>query len=469
MIYFLFFIIALPFVLAIYALLSLADLKQLLYEKIIIKRLIDNRFVSTLVIKEFVKFVFSLPKNKKNEFLKNIKENKLKKLIPEISDELLRAKMRLVVENKFTKTDKSDSLYEIMEVLWHLKKNNPLKASEILNKFKDKKLKPQTAALKKMLIARFAVCEGDMQTAEAELSSAIKDFQKYRMTAETAGGYFILGNMYRAVGVFDTADFMYRAADEILQNLSSSSFRAEVLGNRSLLMSVQERFDEAQDCLDKALMIAANKPIEGFIKSQQSMLYLLQNNDKKAENTAKQMLSDPKLKPEVEALVRDTLSRLYAKKQKFKQSVSHSLAAAKLFEKLKNYSACYDAYCFSAENFINLNDFEKSEKILRMVIAKEKKQQTCFHVASAYTLLGLILLKQNKPKHAKAIFNQALKQELYNDRHIGIAIDYANLSLVEKMLGKKTIAKKNMEAALSYSKDVSPEVYNQILNGLKDI
>lgn len=455
---------------AIYALLSLKTIKQRVYEKIITKQLIDFPYSSSLVVRDLVKYILSQKKNKRRRLLDCIKNKNLKKIVPEISKELLRAKARLIIEGKFSQVSKSDTLYKLLEVNWLIKNNNLSKAREILCEIKTKGQKKDILALRKMLIAQFAICEGDMQVCEEELSSALKVFQKKNLIIEAGKGYFLLGNMYRAIGVFDTADFMYRTAAEILHNFSSQILYAEILGNQSLLMSVQERFDEAQEYLNKGLnFVPENTSIRGFLSCQEAMLSFLQGKLTEAKKQITQLLKNNKLKPEVVAVAKDIASRIYAKQKKYKQSVIFATEAGENFENLKNYAASFDSYYLAAECYMHMNNFTESEKILRNIIAKEKKQQTCFHVASAYTLLGLILLRQNRLKQAKAIFNQALEQELYNDRQIGIAIDYANLSLIEKMLGKKSTARKNLEAALSYSKDINEEVYNQILKGLKDI
>ena len=78
------------------------------------------------------------------------------------------------------------------------------------------------------------------------------------------------------------------------------------------------------------------------------------------------------------------------------------------------------------------------------------------------TLLGLILLRKKNTSGARAIFNQALKQELYNERDIGAAIDYINLAVIAKKCGKKTEMHKNLENALIYAKDIDENLYQRI-------
>ena len=72
------------------------------------------------------------------------------------------------------------------------------------------------------------------------------------------------------------------------------------------------------------------------------------------------------------------------------------------------------------------------------------------------------LLQKKDIKGAKTIFNQALKQELYNERDIGIAIDYINLAVVAKKCGEISEMQKNLEKALSYAKDIDEDLYLKI-------
>ena len=99
---------------------------------------------------------------------------------------------------------------------------------------------------------------------------------------------------------------------------------------------------------------------------------------------------------------------------------------------------------------------------MRGIIRKVPYHQSCFHIADAYTLLGLILLQTGKIGRARTIFNQALKHELSDNRSAGIAVDYANLAAAEKQCGNISAARKNLEAALAYAKDADNEVYERI-------
>ena len=84
----------------------------------------------------------------------------------------------------------------------------------------------------------------------------------------------------------------------------------------------------------------------------------------------------------------------------------------------------------------------------------------------AVMMIGLILLQKSEFSRAKAIFNLALKQELYNDRKTGIAIDYANLAMVERKCGNMSDARKNLETALKYAENTDKDLYTKIKDAL---
>ena len=71
-------------------------------------------------------------------------------------------------------------------------------------------------------------------------------------------------------------------------------------------------------------------------------------------------------------------------------------------------------------------------------------------------------MKKNEPDRAKAIFNQALSKELCNNRKTGVAIDYANLALVEKQQGHNSEAQENLKKALNLVEDVDSDLINKI-------
>ena len=91
---------------------------------------------------------------------------------------------------------------------------------------------------------------------------------------------------------------------------------------------------------------------------------------------------------------------------------------------------------------------KKAETVLRRIIQEAGGHSTSFHIANAYSLLGLVFMRRGELQRAKGLFQQSLEQEQKNDRWSGQACDYANIGLLELRCGRKEQAKTHLNAAL---------------------
>ena len=162
------------------------------------------------------------------------------------------------------------------------------------------------------------------------------------------------------------------------------------------------------------------------------------------------------------AFVLEILCRIAHVEQKWKKTIQYAKEASSIYFKNYNYSAYFECEYLIAESNLNMGYANVAEKCLRKIINQEKSYKGCFHIANAYTLLGLLLLQKNDIKAAKSIFNQSLNLELCNERDIGIAIDYTNLAIVEQKCGNKEKAKENINIAIKYAKDLDQELDEKI-------
>ena len=137
-----------------------------------------------------------------------------------------------------------------------------------------------------------------------------------------------------------------------------------------------------------------------------------------------------------------------------------------LFFKNHNYSAAFESLYIKAFALSKAKRLDESEKNLRFLLEIEKKHKHCFHIAGAYTLLGVVLLNKDQPDRAKSMFNLALSKELCNNRKTGVAIDYTNLAIVEKLQGNIEKAYENIQKALSQSNDLDENIISIIKNSL---
>jgi tetratricopeptide (TPR) repeat protein len=240
----------------------------------------------------------------------------------------------------------------------------------------------------------------------------------------------------------------------------------EVLGTLGLLMAIQKRFSEAIKYYKAAEEILENKnksELLCYILGQQSILDLIQKNYSAAENIAIKALEHA-FTGKTKAFALEVLCRIAFAKQKWKKTVQYAKDASKLYFNDRNYSSYFECEYLIAEANSNLGHVNVAETCLRKIIDQEKSHKSCFHIANAYTLLGLLLLKKNDVKGAKTVFSQSLNLELYNERNIGVAIDYTNLAIVEQKSGNIEKAKDNINIALKYAKDVDRELYENIKN-----
>jgi tetratricopeptide (TPR) repeat protein len=304
--------------------------------------------------------------------------------------------------------------------------------------------------------------EGDMLPASEDLNTSIAFFKKKNMYFEEAEAYYLLGNIHRISGIYDTAEFMLRTSLKIYSCIESAKGQAEVLGTLGLLMCVQNRFEEAYDYYNKAYKTAQGyRNLQEFIVVQQTMLDFLKNDKKQAVKRADKILKSTNNKI-VKASILDILSRISISEKKYIKAAKYSFESSQEFFTNKNYPAGLEAYYLYASALFEGGKFNESEQVLRDLIKKEKQHPGCFHIANAYTLLGLVLLKNKEFDRAKAIFNQSLSKEFYNNRKTGVAIDYANLAVVEKSLGNNDESVKNIEKALSQIAGIDDELYNKI-------
>lgn len=443
---------------------KISGMKNLFLQKILAKKIIGRGIFSTLAVKQICRYILKQPANHRQKMLADINKNDFEELLKNIDDSLLKAKLGLMLGHKETAEQNPDVLYLLMLADYSILQNNYDSAVLFLQQINGQKLSLRLKAYQSLLTAKIALFEADLQTASEEVGRALKVFQKNNLLFEEAVAYYVLGTIYRVSGVFDAADFMLRSALKMFKFVNATKFEAEILGNFGLLMAVQKRFEEASSYFadaEKLFSSIGDDVDQSFVICQRAMLALLQNDSKSALKLIQPVLKKQK-NPAVLALASDIVGRCAFASEKWAKAAKASVEAASYYFKQKNYSAAFESLYLQAESLVKQNLFDEAELVLRELIRKEKYHRGCFHVANAHTLLGLIFLQKNDIKRAKTIFNQALEQELHNDRTIGIAIDYANLAAAERKCGNIQAAHKNLTLALSYAKDADEELWQQI-------
>ena len=116
-----------------------------------------------------------------------------------------------------------------------------------------------------------------------------------------------------------------------------------------------------------------------------------------------------------------------------------------------------------ASAYFETEDMEKAEQILRTITREAKDNPVNFHIANAYSMLGLIFLQKGELLRAKGLFMQSLQLEQKHDRLNAAAADFANIALVEQKRGQTETAKKNLETAVSFAKACGDAELEQLL------
>ena len=122
-----------------------------------------------------------------------------------------------------------------------------------------------------------------------------------------------------------------------------------------------------------------------------------------------------------------------------------------------------------ARSLCQIFNYDKAERILRRILEENQQHSLNFHIADAYSLLGLIYLHKRDLSRAKALLQQSLHLEQKHGRCTGLAADYTNLALIENMSGDKDAADKNLQIAIEYAqKTENEELLDLIKNKLQN-
>lgn len=348
------------------------------------------------------------------------------------------------------------------------------KAQLCLNNIPEKKNRNYVSARQKYLQSYLDMNDGDMLGASQNASLAAKIFHKLGAEYEVGQSYLLLGIIYRVAIVSDVSQMMFETALQIFSTAKCLAETAAVYGNLGMLMAIQQRFEEAESYYQKAdkIMAEINSPLgRAEILNQQSLLQLMQGNNRTAEDLAQKALEIHQQKQNQQGIAfsKEIMGNTAFNLQDYQKATQMAFEAKNLYKEHGNLSACLEnMYLMSLALFYSEKSKE-SEKILREIIKMSKQCSSNFHVANAYNLLGLIYLKQNDLRRAKGLFQQSLDMEQTNNRLSGIATDYANIGLIEFRKGNIEQAQKTLKTALEYAEaNQEEELISLLKNRLEE-
>ena len=301
----------------VWAIAKMFRLKKIFLRKIIAKKLMNCQMFSTLIVNDLADYVLRLPQKTKVEVFKALKEDNIKNLLKLIGDEKHKKRLEMLIGGK-AMPKKDDEIGLLVAASLCVKNNRQDKALKLLKNLNNIRSNTPEYACKKMCEAKIGLFEGDMAVASADLAEALRIFQKKNMLYEEAEAYFVLGTMYRVSGVFDAAEFMFRSAVKVALFLGAKNFLTEVFASMALSMSVQNRFEEAENYLNKAAESAENNEVQkGFVECQKAMLLLAEKKFDKAETLANSIVKKTKDEA-VKVFGYEVLCRIWNQKHKYK-------------------------------------------------------------------------------------------------------------------------------------------------------
>lgn len=353
---------------------------------------------------------------------------------------------------------------------------------------------PVPSALKAdflLLSALGELYQTDMYSASAHCSRALRLYQKNGFAWEEAECYMALAQIYRISGVFDVAFTMLREAKKIWQELSIRAKQAETEAYFGLAEIGRENYAAAEEYLAAAARICAEHNLfqtGADIKNWLGLAAYLQHEDDRAAEafaavacpdapsaplpandspqtattssapvTAAFSASPAAATPQARAFAAEMLARINLRRRQYPQALSCAGEALALHRLDNHRPGIFENLYLKAEILYASDDYEQSAEILTALIKEKTPAFTTFYPANAYTLLGLINLRQDRLNAARTLFKQAVDLENSQNRIKGAAIDYNNLAELALREGSGEEAETYIRQALSYAEALEDE------------
>jgi len=374
-----------------------------------------------------------------------------------------------LAEEMFSSIKSEKALVQIAYI--NILQNKKDEAKDILNTIDEKKLPTAEKALYRYCLAKTALEIGDLYNASNDASVAIKLFHKTKSFHEEAKSYFLLGEIYRVSGVSDMAYFMYDESKKIADKLHNESLKADVLGCVGMLFTMQERFKAAEDsfreALDINLKIIRDKAC-ACIYNQLALLKLLDEKYDESSSYVTRALSF--VFEDVNAFSFELLAKIFYAQKNYEKAIENADVAQKKYWHCNNLTAFFESLYLEALCWFEQKEYHSAEEKIRHLLSISNENESAFHLANAYSLLGAIYMKRDKPQRAKPFFEEAIRHELKNNRLEGMVSDYVNLGVIARDAGDIEGALLNFNEAKRYAQEVqNAELIDAVEKYITDI
>ena len=330
------------------------------------------------------------------------------------------------------------------------------------DKVTDKKLPRYLRPYALSRLAKKALTNGDLEFASRNFYQAAAEFHHQKSFYEEVETYLLLGTIYRISFINDVSEMLFLSAQTLCKNLKWQEGLAKTYANLGMLMTGQERFDEAQNYFEKAAEIYASLQQSkelAEVYNQQALMFLLKKEYKQAQNTLKNAEKIHKNQKNTIGLAfsQDIAANISWQRHDFAKTVKQAASAAEKYCQCAHISGELESLYLQAQALYKIGDDVTAEKVLRQILEKGKNDCGCFYMANAYNLLGIIYMKRHDLERAKGLFRQSLDLEQRGVRINALAADYANIGLVEMHCGHVDSARKNLQTALDFAKEIEDE------------
>ena len=110
------------------------------------------------------------------------------------------------------------------------------------------------------------------------------------------------------------------------------------------------------------------------------------------------------------------LARISLRRKQYSEALCRADEALALHQKSSHRPGIFENLYLKAEILYASDDYEQSAGILTALIKEKAPAFTTFYPANAYTLLGLINLRQDRLNTARTLFKQAIDLENSQNR-----------------------------------------------------
>lgn len=319
-------------------------------------------------------------------------------------------------------------------------------------------------------LAHAYLYEGEMLSASHTASEALKIFQQKQYAVETAACHLLLADIYRISCVNDIAETMVNSAIKIYQTQQAPLFLAKAIVAKGMLMVFENRRQEAAELYQKALDMPITEQLRADIYNQQTLLDIIEGRLPVALKTVSEALAIHQKfnNRHSTALSLQLIAQIAYMQKQYRKTVAFAQQAGTIYNDTQNRSAYAECLYMTAAAQYKQKFYAAAEKNLRAVLELNRRYDSNFHSATAYSLLGLIYVQKGDLQRAKVLLQQSLALEQSHQRCEGLAADYFNLALIAEMTDHHDEASANWEIAAQYAQQTGDSELIELIQKKSD-